>query len=326
MRPPPDRERGAALLTVLLIVAVVSVLAATMLERLRLSTRLSGNAAGIEQGRAYAYAAETLALVRLDAQLGADRRRVTAAGGWMGRPFGVPLPGGGAATVRVTDGGNCFNLNGLVTSREPGVYLADVGERIRFARLMRLAGVPAQVAEQIAAGASDWIDTDDQPQPQGAEDAAYIRGRTPYRTAGTLMSDPSELRAVSGMTPELYARVRRWLCTLPVAEPAQLNVNTLMPEQAHLVAAQYPDTLSVDAAQAGLLRRPPAGFTDESQFYDLFTNTGGNPEDRNFAVTTRWFALRIDVASGGSVVEERALVDANRLPATLVSRQWGEQS
>ena len=49
---PPRSERGAALLTVLLLVAVVSVLAATALERLRLSTRLAGNAAAVAQGTA----------------------------------------------------------------------------------------------------------------------------------------------------------------------------------------------------------------------------------------------------------------------------------
>ena len=323
----PEGERGAALLTVLLLVAIVSVLAATALERLRLSTRLAGNAAAIEQGRAYAHAAETLALQRIGRLLGASPDRVTLAGGWSDRPFGLPLPGGGAATARVTDGGGCFNLNGLVTRGPDGALVADPVARVQFARLLRLTGVPAQVAEQVASGASDWIDSDDQTQPQGAEDAAYLRGETPYRTAGALMADPSELRAVAGVTPALYTGLRRWLCTLPVAEPAALNINTLTPEQAPLVAMQFPDTLTVDAARQALLRRPPQGYGDVSQFLNNFSANGVNPEGRpTFAVTSRWFALRIDVTLGDTAVEERALVDANRLPATLVSRQWGEVS
>ena len=52
-----DRERGAALLTVLLLVAVIAVLAATALERLRVSTRLAGNAAALDQARGLAFAA-----------------------------------------------------------------------------------------------------------------------------------------------------------------------------------------------------------------------------------------------------------------------------
>ena len=57
----PERERGAALLTVLLLVAMIAVLAGTALERLRLTTRLAGNALGGEQARDYARAAEALA-------------------------------------------------------------------------------------------------------------------------------------------------------------------------------------------------------------------------------------------------------------------------
>lgn len=320
-------ERGAALLTVLLIVAVIAVIAGTALERLRLSTRLAGNAAAIEQGRAYANAAETLALARIGALLGRSPNRVTLAGGWSGRPFGLPLPGGAAAVARVTDGGNCFNLNGLVTAAGQGVFVAEPVQRTRFARLLRLTGAPAQVAEQVASGTADWIDSDDQPLPQGAEDAAYLRGETPYRTSGALMADVSELRAVAGVTPELYGRVRRLMCALPVAQPAAVNVNTLLPEEAALVAMQFPDTVGVGAARQALLRRPPAGYGDASAFLNLFTANGANVDgQRSFAVTTRWFSLRIDVDQGGTTVEERALIDANRLPPRLVSRQWGEQS
>ena len=322
----PDRERGAALLTVLLIVAVVAVLAATALERLRLSTRLAGNAAAIEQGRAYAQAAETLALSRIGTLLGRSPNRVTLADDWQGRPFGLPLPDGGAAVARVTDGGNCFNLNSLVSELGRGSYVENPSARAQFARLLRLTGTPPAVADQVAAGATDWIDSDDAPLPGGAEDAAYLRQATPYRTAGTLMADPSELRAVSGVTPALYEAARRWLCTLPTPAPSPINVNTLLPEQAPLVAMRFPDTVGVEAARQALFRRPPQGFAGTTAFLNLLSTNGATPEGGGgFAVTSRWFALNIEV-TGGARVEERALVDANRLPPRLVSRQWGEPS
>jgi general secretion pathway protein K len=322
------RERGAALLTVLLLVAVISVLAATALERLRLSTRAAGNAAATEQGRAYAAAAETLALTRINALLGQAPDRITLAGGWSGRPFGLPLPGGGLAVARVSDGGNCFNLNGLVTRPATGTYVAAEQQRAQFARLLRLLDVPAQVAEQVASGAADWIDTDDQPLPQGAEDRSYLAGTVPYRTAGTLMSDRSELRAVAGVTPELYARVRPYLCTLPQAKPAQINVNTLLPEQAPLFAMLLPDTLSVPAARALLLRRPPQGYGDVSAFWAGPAASGitGADSQSQTGTSTRWFNLAITVTLGGTAVEEYALVDATTLPPRLVNRQWGEPS
>ena len=45
MNRRPAHERGAALLTVLLLVAVMAVIAATALDRLTLATRIAGSAA-----------------------------------------------------------------------------------------------------------------------------------------------------------------------------------------------------------------------------------------------------------------------------------------
>lgn len=324
MRPDPA-ERGAALLTVLLLVAVVAVMAGTALEKLRVTTRLTGNAVATAQVRAYAGAAETMAMARVTSLLSIDPSRVTLLGGWSGRPFGLPLPGGGVAAARVTDGGNCFNLNGLVQQTGPGVYIDDAPAKAEFARLMRLVGVPGDAASRIAASAQDWIDSDQDAQAGGAEDPTYLAQATPYRTAGTLMADPSELRAVSGVTPDLYTRIRPWVCALPVARPVPINIETLAPEQAPLVAMLAPDTLSVAAVQQALLARPAFGYADVGAFWQRLSSAGdpGAAQSRT-AVTTGWFALRIDVAQGPATLVEHATIDANRLPVRLVSRQWGE--
>ena len=317
-------ERGAALLTVLLLVALIAVIAAGALEKLRLATRLTANATGIEQARGFAQAAEALALSRVTTLLGQNPDRVTLAGGWSDAPVALPLPGG-TAIARVRDGGNCFNLNGLVKEEAVGVYATDPLARQQFARLMRLLQIPPQVAEQVSAGAADWIDTDADQQAGGAEDGAYLGQDPAYRTAGTLMTDPSELRAVAGVTPDLYAQLQPWLCTLPEAKPAVINVNTLAPEQAPLVAMLAPDTLTVDQARGGLLRRPPQGFADAGAFWALPGMAGVATTTGQAGVTSKWFALRVDVAVNGLDVRETALIDATRLPARLVSRQWGEE-
>ncbi len=325
---PTDRERGAALLTVLLLVAVIAVLAGTALERLRLTTRLAGNALAGEQTRGYARAAEVLATSKVTEMLRTSPDRVTLAGDWSGRPFGLPLPGNGLAVARVSDGGNCFNLNSLVTRTSPGVYTSTqaVMQRLQLVRLMQSIGIPAQSAERVAAAAADWIDTDQDQQGNGAEDPVYLARVTPYRTAGTLMADPSELRAVDGVTPELYAQLRPWICTLPKAEPLPININTLTPEQAPLVAMLFPGTVSVDAARGMILRRPPQGFRDASAFLNLAGN-GATPDGGGgLGVKSTWFALAIDVTLGTARLQEKALIDASRLPARLVARQWGDES
>lgn len=321
-----EGERGAALLTVLLLVAIVAVIAATALEKLRLSTRIAGNAGTTEQLRSYAQAAEALALARLGPLV--EGTRTTLVGGWSGKPFALPLPDGDMATARVSDGGDCFNLNGLVVQIGAGVYQSAPAQRQVFARLMRLTGTPPQVADQVAGAAADWIDTDGEVQAGGAEDSTY-QGRDPsYRTAGTLMADPSELRALNGMTPEAYAALRPWVCTLPVAQPAAINVNTLLPEQAPLIAMLLPDTLSVETARRALLSRPAQGYASTAAFWTqpAFSSLSTGEAAGQTAVKSGWFALAVDVRVGTGSLEEHALIDATRLPARLATRQWGERS
>lgn len=326
-RDPPDGERGAALLTVLILVAVIAVMAATALEKLRLSTRLGGNAVAIEQARGFAYAAEALAVIRIGDLLERSQGKVSLLGGWSDRPFALPLgemAGGGSAVARVTDGGNCFNLNGLaqVVPGQPGVLIGNAIEVAHFAKLMRLIGIPDQVAQQVAGATADWIDSDQNPQGSGGEDALYLARDPPYRTGGALMADVSEMRMVAGVTPELYATLRPWICALPEARPTMVNINTLAPEQAPLVAMAQVDTISPGSIAQALLRRPPQGYADASAFWSQMVGVGGAG---GVATTSRWFALRIDVTLGGVRVEERALVDATRMPPRLVARTWGEE-
>ncbi|MGN6692528.1 MAG: type II secretion system minor pseudopilin GspK, partial [Sphingopyxis sp.] len=80
-------ERGAALLAVLLLVAVMAVIAATALDRLMLATRIAGSAATVDQGRAYAFAAEQISLRRVASLVSRDPTRLTLDGGWLGRDF-----------------------------------------------------------------------------------------------------------------------------------------------------------------------------------------------------------------------------------------------
>ncbi len=318
-------ERGAALLSVLLIVAVIAVLAAASLAKLRLATHLSGNGQSMDQGRAYAMAAETVALYRIGDLVQRDAAKTTLDGNWAGNEVNFPIDGG-IATATLTDGGNCFNLNSLVQDVS-GIALVARPEAIaQLERLLQMAGGPATDARRIATAAADWIDSDTTPLPGGAEDAAYQNAKPAYRTANTLMADPSELRAVAGMTPALYSRLRPFLCALPVTDLSPINVNTLLPEQAPLLAMLVPG-LDAARAEAIISARPRGGYASTSDFWaQRGLSDASGAAVQQVKLTTRWFGLRLLIELGGAELEEHALVDAALKPAKLARRSFGEPS
>jgi general secretion pathway protein K len=322
MTRPRDSERGAALLTVLMLVAVIAALAAASLEKLRLATRLTGNLAAIEQARAYGLAGEAIAASRITDLLARDASRTTLAGGWLGTPRPFPIDNG-SASVTVSDGGNCFNLNSLVEGNAEAGYTARASGVAQFEGLMLALDVPRNDARRIALAAADWIDTDTFALPGGAEDQAY----RDFRTANTLMADASEVRVVTGMTAGAYARIRPWLCALPAADLSPINVNTLAPDQAPLVAMLLPGQLDIEGARRVILSRPRDGFPSMVEFWRMPALSGFTPSPEILAqpkLKTSWFQLDIDIDLAGAEFDQTSLIDARENPVRAVRRVFGD--
>jgi general secretion pathway protein K len=326
IRPVPTSERGAALLAVLVLVAIMSVIAAGAFERLRLSTAMAMNGAALDQARAYALGVEDLLALRVDDLANEDPNVTTLAGDWNGTARRIPLPGEGLAVGTIRDAGNCFNLNSLVQGETAPSLVQRPAAVEQFVALMRVLGLPEPNARRIAAAAADWADSDSETSPQGAEDSAYAAGEPAYRTGNTLFADPSELRAVAGVTPEIYRQLSPYLCALPAADMSPINVNTLLPSDAPLLAMFAPDKTRIDRVRGLIGGRPPAGwhtlydFWRSAQVAGLETNA--DPMSQ-LQLKTYWFTIDLDVAFAGAEMEEWALVDARLNPAEVVARRWG---
>ena len=318
-------ERGAALLSVLLLVAVMAVLCAASLEKLKISTKLATNGAAIDQARSYGMAAETIALYRIGDLLQLDAAKTTLQGNWAGQPTEFPIDKG-IATAQLDDSGNCFNLNSVVMDDGQGGYAVRPGGVAQFERLMILLQVSSNEARGIALATADWIDTDGIPQPGGAEDSAYTDVPVPYRTSNTLMIDPSELRAVAGVRADVYTQLRPFLCALPVTDLSPININTIAPQQAVLLAMLAPG-IDVARAQRVIDDRPQLGFESTARFWSEPALAGAPPEAvAQTQMKTRWFNLKVMIELAGAEFEQNALIDAALKPAKLVRRSYGEPS
>lgn len=324
-----ERGRGAALLSVLVLVALMTIIATLMLDRLNLATRLASNSQAMAQAQIYATSAEQITTARLTQLASAEEDRTVDRMGLLGTEQAMPLARG-SVSVTVLDAQNCFNVNSLGAGADGEGRRFDRRAQGQFLRLMEGLAIPVNEAAVIADSVGDWVDADQSPQPNGAEDDYYLSLPVPYRTPGRAMAELSELRAVRGMTEPIYRRLLPWVCALPTGEDARVNLNTLRPDQARLIAAMTAGSLSIDRARAFIASRPPAGWSSVSgavgQMARGDDSVFGPAALSQMSVTSDLFSARIVVRVDSVVLEETALIDTSDEIGRVVARQWGPAS
>ena len=317
-----DRE-GMALLTVLLLVAVMAVVAVAVLDDVRFSVRRTTNAETGAQAQWYADGAETLARRRIDRLTALDPNRTPLTPEWNGRAFTLPIDGG-TLTAVVRDGQACFNLNSVVAWTGDRLAARPAGEAQLMA-LGRAVGIDERRMRTITDSLIDWIDTDTTARPLGAEDSAYAALAEPYRTGGVPLVEVSELRVVRGVDGEAYDRLRPHLCALPT-DRSPVNVNTLTPADAPLLVMLTGGSLSLPGARAVIAARPGEGWRDAAGFWGQPALRGleAGPDARDqVTVRTDYFAVRIDVDHGGVHAVRTALIESRPGgEARTVTRRW----
>ena len=275
-------QRGVALITVLLVVAIVTVVCAGMIARQQLSIRGTANQAQARQAWHYALGGEALAqsILRRDLQASGEGTGLPAVDHLL-EPWAMPQPaydldeGQGQVQVRIEDLAGRFNLNSLVQEQQPNAAALAQFRRL----LLRL-----QITEPYAERLVDWLDSDQQPSgEQGAEDNAYLLLDPPYRTAGTRLEDLSELRLLLGMRDEDFQRMAPYVSALPPDTP--LNVNTA----SAMVLASLADSLSLSAAESLVKMRQAAPFRDTASFMAQPALGSVQLQGTNIAVTSQFF-------------------------------------
>ena len=297
-------QAGTALLSVLLMTALMGVLVVAMLDDIRFGVRRTGNAEALAQARRVAMGVEVLARRRAP-DLAQDRSAA-----WSGRVMAWPLEHG-FVRGQLRDGSTCFNLNSVVEGAPSQWQRRELGVR-QYTALLAALDIPTARAQALADALADWIDSDGVRAPLGAEDSSYSAGGAGHLTAATLLAEPSELRAIHGYTPETYARIRPWVCALPAATLSPVNVNALAPRQAPLLSMLSLGALPPARARAVLAARPAGGWNTPTEFWAVPAMAQAmlpNEVYDQIALRSRWFALEAQVEHAGAQASLSALFE-----------------
>jgi general secretion pathway protein K len=218
----------------------------------------------------------------------------------------------GLIAVSVRDGSNCLSPD--ITT----VAAADM----RMTRFLSTLGTQNE-AQALMLRIKDWQDADQ--QADAAEDGTYLGANPPYRTADSPMTVVSELRAVQGLTPEIYALISPYMCIKPGVEQ-QININTLTEFELPILAA----TLGKDLGfAASLLAQRPSGGWEKAAFEALpeFENDEDDAANNFDLISYEPTVLRVNlrVEYRGAVRHSQLMVSPDSNPSVL-HRLRGEEA
>jgi general secretion pathway protein K len=291
----PDSQRGVALIMAIIVVAIGTMIAVSLIWRGTLDLRRTESALAADQGLMYVQGAEAWAADILRQDLVDSPNSDNLGELWATELPPLPVDGG-TIQGRLEDLQGRFNLNNLIDARGNESKLA-VGQ---FERL--LTSVDADPA--LAGAVVDWLDPDTNLRfPSGGEDEAYSEGDPPYRTANSMITSTSELMAVTGFDRDTYRRLAPYITVLPSG--TKLNVNTA----SAVVLASLSANIDASTAESLVEQRGDAEFMDID---GTFAGLVGPDMLKEIDGVSEHFLLTATVTLGSNQLTMRSVLQRDR--------------
>lgn len=215
-----SQQRGVALVTAVLIVALATLLAVDVGFKGYLDQRRTANAFALDQSFEVALGGEAWASDSLRRDKLQSSKTDDFTEEWATPLPPIPLEDlDGEFEGQLEDLQGRFNLNNLVKYDAGGQSTVDTEAVERMERLLEFLELEPKWAKIMA----DWIDSDNNPQfPDGAEDTVYTGLQPPYRTANMPITRSSELLALPEFGLERYKKLAPFVTALPAGTPINL--------------------------------------------------------------------------------------------------------
>ena len=279
------KQRGVAVIMVLLIVALATSLAAYIAMQQSLWQRQVESQ--FERGQA-----RQLGLAGIDwarAVLSEDARGSNVDHDkeiWTLRLPAMPVEGGEVIGA-IEDRQGLYNLNNVV---------ANVAQ---FQRLLAVLGLPVDLAPALV----DWMDSDSEQQAGGAEDGYYLTLPQPYRTSNRELVEFSELVKVKGFDSRAIESLRAFVSVLP-ASRTPINVNFAPAE----VLVAVIEGLTLSDARLLVQQRQGQPYKDMADFRQRLPRGGIKLVEGDISVKSDYFWVTGRASVGQAQVVTHALL------------------
>ncbi len=321
---PRHPAKGMAVVSVLLVVAVIAVLAAALLGRQSAVIR----AAQTEQTRAQASwllrseISRAQRVLRMEAQ----RDPATRPDGLWSRPVNGEDLGeleGAPALVftEIADEQAKFNLRNLMDAGR-----IDIAESTAFLRLCALAGVSPEQAGRVARRVIFSLVEAQPPTNHASEDAAAAQSlaqrlgieNLPLREQAPRLRVLEDLLGTPGLSADTVARLKPYVTVLP--QRTWININTATAE----VLAAWVPGLSLDRARA-LVRTRDEGqwFINRADFANRLQMPEFAGRRLRVGISSYWFRVSSALRVPRTTLLMQALVhdDKESLPRVVWLRE-----
>jgi len=242
-----NKNKGVALITAMLIVAITGIISSNLLWENILNTRKTMSTLNQDQAIEVALGAENWIkqILKQDA-INSTTDHLNEL--WAKKLPNLPIDGGGISG-EIIDLQSRFNINNIIQS--DGTLNQNQFNQLH--RLLKILNLDPNIANVIV----DWIDKDQYPTyPGGAEDDIYTKMNPPYRTSNQKIITITELLSINSMTIESYKLLEPHISAIPIS--TQINVNTA----GSTILSSLDDGVTQNDIQRLINERNPNGFTD----------------------------------------------------------------
>jgi general secretion pathway protein K len=279
-------QRGIALITALVLVAIAAVLATAIGFASAMSARRASTMFGADQSLLAGEGAEAMAAYVLKQSASAT---MSLDQPWA-QPYG-PFELGDGVTLefaQIEDQQGKFNINNLATGANGAT---DSNWEQLFQQLLVQVGLETKWAGILA----DWIDADNTPNtPDGAEDSVYLTQTPPYRAANLPITSISELLALPGFGRDRYDRLKPYITALPPGN----SINVCTASGVVLDALSGKNEYSTDLSVLANARKDKGCFPTLAVFTAGVTGAAGSVLSGKVGTLSSYFRLRSVITIG----------------------------